>query len=278
MQIEVIVRDKIARTGNKHALAVCGNSDYVIKFDFDPEWGAYEAKTARFKWNDSYTDVPFTGNECPMPIITNAFRVEIGVYAGELHTTSSAVLPMRRSILCGNETESEVSQKIKEDLDKSLKEKIDRPQTAEVGELLAVEEVDEQGKPTKWKTVEQAQADWAENDSTANDYVKNRPFWEDDPDLAVLLEETELSSWNNGAELPTEVKFERDQIYYVIYNGTTYECTAWVYTLEVEDGIFEEFVFVGNGEFAGVSAGGEEPFLTDGIWFSFNGDHATIQI
>lgn len=109
MQIEVIVRDKIARTANKHDFAVCGNSDYTIKFNFDSEWDAYEAKTARFKYNGTYTDVVFVDSECPMPIITNAFRVEIGVYAGGLHTTTSASLPLRKSILCGDEIEIESS-------------------------------------------------------------------------------------------------------------------------------------------------------------------------
>lgn len=57
--------------------------------------------------------------------------------------------------------------------------KIDAPQTAAVGEVLTVEAVDAEGKPTKWKTApaaaEQKQANWAQNDETAADYVKNRP-------------------------------------------------------------------------------------------------------
>lgn len=57
--------------------------------------------------------------------------------------------------------------------------KIDAPQVAQVGEVLTVEKVDEDGKPIKWKTApaaaEQKQADWNQNDSTAADYVKNRP-------------------------------------------------------------------------------------------------------
>lgn len=57
--------------------------------------------------------------------------------------------------------------------------KIDAPQVAQVGEVLTVEKVDEDGKPKKWKTApaaaEQVQADWAVNDPTAADYVKNRP-------------------------------------------------------------------------------------------------------
>lgn len=152
MQIEIIVREKIARTVDKHAFAVRGNSDYTVKFDFDSEWDSHETKTARFKYNGSYTDVPFAGDTCPMPVITNAYRVEIGVYAGELHTSSPALLPLRRSILDGNETESEPSQEIKDTFGKMLAGKIDAPQVAQVGEVLTVEEIGEDGKPKKWKT------------------------------------------------------------------------------------------------------------------------------
>ena len=199
MQIEVIVREKIARLANKQDFAVCGNSDYVIKFNFDSEWDAYETKTARFKYNGTYTDVVFNDNECPMPIITNAFRLEIGVYAADLHTTSCAVLPLRKSILCGSETESEVSQEIKNDLDKLLQKKIDNPQTARINEVLTVEEVDSEGKPTKWKTekptAEQVQADWNENDETAKSYVKNRPggYTKIEPTITGKYTGTELN-------------------------------------------------------------------------------------
>ena len=59
--------------------------------------------------------------------------------------------------------------------------KIDAPQVAQVGEVLTVDEVDAEGKPIKWKTApaaaEQKQADWNQNDETAADYVKNRPFY-----------------------------------------------------------------------------------------------------
>lgn len=145
MQIGIIIRGKIARLVDE-AFAVCGNSDYVIHFDFDSEWDAYETKTARFKYNGSYTDVVFTGTECAMPIIQNANKVEIGVFAGELHTTTPATLIMKKSILCGSETESSVSQEIKSEFEKLLDEKI-------------------------------AQPDWNQNDETAPDYVKNRTHY-----------------------------------------------------------------------------------------------------
>lgn len=112
MEIEIIVREKVARLANKHDFAVCGNSDYTIKFDFDSEWDAYEVKTARFKYNGTYTDVVFNGCECHMPIITSAFYVQIGVFAGELHTTTSVILPLRKSILCGTGTPLEPSEDV----------------------------------------------------------------------------------------------------------------------------------------------------------------------
>lgn len=176
--INITVREKIAHTISDTCI-VCGNSDYVAIFDFDAEWDAYETKTARFIWGGTFTDVPFTGNECPVPVIPDAVSVLVGVYAGELHTTTAAAVGVRRSILGGSETEAEVSHEIKDAFGKMLAGKIDAPQVAQVGEVLTVEAVDADGKPTKWKTApaaaEQKQANWAQNDETAADYVKNRP-------------------------------------------------------------------------------------------------------
>nr|DAN90538.1 MAG TPA: hypothetical protein [Caudoviricetes sp.] len=176
--INITVREKIAHTISDTCI-VCGNSDYVAVFDFDAEWDAYETKTARFIWGGTFTDVPFTGNECPVPVIPDAVSVLVGVYAGELRTTTAAAVEVRRSILGGSETEAEVSHEIKDAFGKMLAGKIDAPQTAQVGEVLTVEEVDTEGKPKKWKmapaAAEQKQADWAQNDPTAADYVQNRP-------------------------------------------------------------------------------------------------------
>jgi len=99
--INITVREKIAHTITDTCI-VCGNSDYVAVFDFDAEWDAYEVKTARFIWGGTYTDVAFTGNECPVPVILDAVSVLVGVYAGDLHTTTAAAVGVRRSILGGN--------------------------------------------------------------------------------------------------------------------------------------------------------------------------------
>lgn len=102
MIIEVNVSNKIAKLKDRSIVGVCDNSDYVIHFNFDDEWNTYATKTARFKWSDEYTDVVFDGTDCPMPIINDTLRVEIGVYAGELRTTTAAVLYMKKSILSGD--------------------------------------------------------------------------------------------------------------------------------------------------------------------------------
>ena len=99
--INITVREKIAHTITDTCI-VCGNSDYVVVFDFDAEWDAYEVKTARFIWGGTYTDVAFTGSECPIPVIPDAVSVLVGVYAGDLHTTTAAAVGVRRSILGGN--------------------------------------------------------------------------------------------------------------------------------------------------------------------------------
>lgn len=101
MTIELNINNKIARLNNPKDKAVCGNSDFIIKFNFDDEWNGYDTKTARFVYCGKHTDVLFTGNECAMPVITDARVVDIGVYAGDLHTTTPARLFMLRSILCG---------------------------------------------------------------------------------------------------------------------------------------------------------------------------------
>ena len=92
--VNIAVRNKIARTDEEQAQIVCGNSDYTIKFDFDEEWSAETIKTARFIFasNSKYIDVQFSGDECHMPIISDTTSVLVGVFAGNLRTTTGALI------------------------------------------------------------------------------------------------------------------------------------------------------------------------------------------
>ena len=100
--LRITVNNKIATYHKRDGDIVCGNNDYQIVFTFDAEWDAHVTKTARFIWKDNYTDVVFTGNICPVPIITNAASCEVGVYAGNLATTTPAIIGCVKSILCGD--------------------------------------------------------------------------------------------------------------------------------------------------------------------------------
>ena len=98
--IKVTVRNKIA-VGDGTEI-VCGNSDYTVVFDFDAEWEAFDAKTMRVRFtNDTYKDVVFNGTSCILPIVQNSVGVDIGVFAGALHTTSVATFDCVKSILSG---------------------------------------------------------------------------------------------------------------------------------------------------------------------------------
>ena len=104
MILYVDVVKKIATFQKRGGNIVCGNNDYQIQFSFDREWDAHDEKTARFICNGQFIDVDFSKtkdkNICSVPILYDTTEVEVGVYAGELKTTTSAFIGCYRSILC----------------------------------------------------------------------------------------------------------------------------------------------------------------------------------
>ena len=104
--LHISVVDKIATYQRRDGDIVCGNSDYQIHFTFDQEWESHTEKTARFVWGGHYYDVPFTGDTCDVPILHNTKSVKVGVYAGDLSTTTPATIHAKRSILCSGSTPS----------------------------------------------------------------------------------------------------------------------------------------------------------------------------
>lgn len=101
--INIKIRDKVA-TADNGAVIVADNNDYVAVFDFDDEWSFYPTKTARFVYGDNYTDVVFSGSSCNVPVITyNGYEhMGIGVYAGDIHTTTPAIIVTTGSITSGD--------------------------------------------------------------------------------------------------------------------------------------------------------------------------------
>lgn len=99
--INIEIKNKIA-LNPANAEYICGNADFLIDFAFDAEWDAYVTKTARFVWNSGYQDIVFQGNQCEVPVISNTATILCGVFAGDLHTTTPALIRAQKSILCGN--------------------------------------------------------------------------------------------------------------------------------------------------------------------------------
>lgn len=87
---------------------VCGNSDYTATFAFDDEWNLTGPRTARFVYvkdgKVQHTDVVFPGNVVAVPILENVDFVDVGVFAGNLCTTTPARVRCKKSILCGSGT------------------------------------------------------------------------------------------------------------------------------------------------------------------------------
>lgn len=102
------------------------------------------------------------------------------------------------------------------------------------------------------------QPDWNQNDETAQDYVKNRPFYMGDPAEAVLVEESTISfsfAEDNGlymAEFPSTFEATVGETYKVSWDGTVYECLC-VST--------EYFMVLGNLSIVGAGSDTGEPFV-----------------
>lgn len=96
-QILIQVRDKIATLVSESCI-VCGNDDYEVVFDFDNDWSHQEVKTAVFVYAGVPVEKLFDGNICEGIAVEGAIICEIGVYAGDIKTTTSATISCIPSI------------------------------------------------------------------------------------------------------------------------------------------------------------------------------------
>lgn len=128
------------------------------------------------------------------------------------------------------------------------------PDGGTVGQLLGKTETG-----TAWIDPPQSgvQPDWNQNDETAADFVKNRPFYTGNPVETVLVEESTLAFNDNGngiyiVESPTTLKVTVGAPYKVYWDGTVYECTC------VD---FSGGTVIGNLSIIGSGSDTGEPFL-----------------
>lgn len=98
--LNITISNKVATYCQRDGDIVCGNSDYSIKFTFDAEWNTYLVKTVRFLYNGTAVDVIFEGDTVAVPKLQNTTLLTVGVFAGDLQTTTPATIPCVKSILC----------------------------------------------------------------------------------------------------------------------------------------------------------------------------------
>lgn len=111
------------------------------------------------------------------------------------------------------------------------------------------------------------QPDWNQNDSTAANYVKNRPFYTGDPIETVLVEKKTVSFIESDglymAEFPSTFEATVGDTYTVTWDGIVYECTC------VD---FDGSLIIGNLSIINSGSDTGEPFVM-GV---FNGNGITI--
>ena len=96
------------------------------------------------------------------------------------------------------------------------------------------------------------QPDWNQNDETAQDYVKNRPFYMGDLVETVLVEESTVLFENRLSEFQSTFEAQLGETYKVSWDGTVYECTCVTYNGRL---------FIGNLSIMGFGSDTGEPFL-----------------
>lgn len=155
--ISITVTDKRPAC-NAGTTVVCDNSDYIVHWDLDAEWSAYDTKTMRVIYMDStYADIVFSGDSVALPPVPVPGCVQIGLYAGDIHTSRMALLRALSSVRSASGAPANPTP----DVYDQLMERMAQLETP----------------------------DWNQNDPTAKDYIKNRTHWVDDDGTVHKLDE-----------------------------------------------------------------------------------------
>ena len=110
------------------------------------------------------------------------------------------------------------------------------------------------------------QPDWNQNDDTAQDYVKNRPFYTDVVETVLVEESTISFVEHNGlymTDFPSTLEVTVGETYKVSWDGTAYECTCVS---------IKGYLCIGNLSFINAGSDTGEPFIMN----VFNGQGITI--
>ena len=154
---------------------------------------------------------------------------------------------------------------------------IQNPSAAEVGQTIVVKEVNKEGKPITWEMAdlpEQVQSDWNQNDETAPDYVKNRPFYTGDLVETEIIPKTTVAfteeSGIMAAIWPESFDFVDGQTYKISWDGTDYVCAGI---------LFNNIKILGNfGLIGGADTGEPFIFVNQDEWYVGSTESATEHV
>lgn len=87
--IKIKVSGKVALCRKRYL--VSSNADYTVTFEFDSDWDTHPVKTARFIFDEKYTDVSFIGNTVAVPKVIACKSLGIGVFSDSVASTVADV-------------------------------------------------------------------------------------------------------------------------------------------------------------------------------------------
>lgn len=200
--INITVAHKVAVSDTQSI--VCDNSDYTVHWTLDEDWSAYDTKTMRTIYIDgTYTDKVFAGDTIALPVCTVPGVVQIGLFAGDIRASRMAILRALPSVRSAAGAPADPPESVYD----QMMERMAQLETS----------------------------DWAQNDPTAKDYVRNRTHYVSRESKALVPEQdvttAEQDNVNaailNNADLDalqTLLSSEDDTTFDVVFDGASYPC------------------------------------------------------
>lgn len=183
---------------------VCDNSDYIVHWDLDEEWNAYDTKTMRVIYMDStYADTVFSGDSVALPPVPVPGCVQIGLYAGDIHTSRMALLRALSSVRSASGAPANPTPDVYDQLMERMSQ-LENP-------------------------------DWNQNDPTAKDYIKNRTHYVSQENKVIAPEQEVTTAVQNNFNIAilngvdfdtfkTLFNSEDNTTFDVVFDGASYPC------------------------------------------------------
>lgn len=200
--INITVAHKVAVSDTQSI--VCDNSDYTVHWTLDEEWSAYDTKTMRTIYMDgTFEDAVFSGNEIALPVCTVPGAVQIGLFAGNIRASRMAILRALPSV-------------------RSAAGAPDDPEPDVYDQLME-------------RMAQLESPDWAQNDPSAKDYVRNRTHYVSRESKALVPEQEVTTAVQNNFNfailnnadpdaLRTLYDSEDGTTFDVVFDGASYSC------------------------------------------------------